>query len=53
MPQSDTLEMQLDQTQRTALTSATQVAISLEPIGGSPIGAPTGPVLYVAALSAG
>jgi anti-sigma-K factor RskA len=53
MPQSDKLELQLDPTQRTALASATQVAISLEPVGGSPTGAPTGPVLYVATLSAG
>jgi anti-sigma-K factor RskA len=53
MPQSAKLELQLDPTQRTALASATQVAISLEPVGGSPTGAPTGPVLYVATLSAG
>lgn len=53
MPHSDELELRLNPTQRAALTSATQVAISLEPAGGSPTGAPTGPVLYVATLVAG
>lgn len=32
------------------LERATGVAVSLEPAGGSPTGAPTGPVLYVAEL---
>jgi anti-sigma-K factor RskA len=36
--------------QRAALAEATKVAVSLEPEGGSPTGAPTGPVLYVAEL---
>jgi anti-sigma-K factor RskA len=30
------------------LSRSRQIAISLEPPGGSPTGAPTGPVLYVA-----
>jgi anti-sigma-K factor RskA len=38
----------LDPEQRAALASATKVAVSLEPPGGSMTGAPTGPVLYVA-----
>ena len=32
---------------RDALRGATGLAVSLEPVGGSPTGAPTGPVLYV------
>lgn len=53
MPQSGKLALQLNRTQRLALASAKQVAISLEPQGGSPTGAPTGPVLYVAAIVPG
>jgi anti-sigma-K factor RskA len=37
--------------QRAALAGSRQVAVSLEPAGGSPTGAPTGPVLLVAPLS--
>ena len=37
--------------QRAALAGAKQIAVSLEPEGGSPTGAPTGPVLLVAPLS--
>jgi anti-sigma-K factor RskA len=37
----------LNDTQRLALSRSRQVAISLEPLGGSPTGAPTGPVLFV------
>ena len=33
-----------------ALTNAGRLAISLEPIGGSPTGQPTGPVVYVTSL---
>lgn len=36
--------------QRAALVGAKQLAVSLEPSGGSPTGLPTGPVLHVAAL---
>ena len=53
MPQSGTLEVQLSPAQRAALASAKQIAISLEPPGGSRTGAPTGPVLYVATLVSG
>jgi anti-sigma-K factor RskA len=50
LPDAGQLERTLTIAQRTALASATQVAVSLEPTGGSPTGAPTGPVLFVAAL---
>ena len=33
------------------LAGAKQLAVSLEPSGGSPTGLPTGPVLHVAALA--
>ena len=42
----------LDATQLAALAASKQVAVSLEPPGGSPTGAPTGPVLYVGAIAA-
>jgi anti-sigma-K factor RskA len=38
--------------QRAALDGAKQLAVSLEPVGGSPTGLPTGPVLHVAPLQA-
>jgi anti-sigma-K factor RskA len=41
----------LNATQRAALSGAKQIAVSLEPTGGSPTGAPTGPVLHVAPLA--
>jgi anti-sigma-K factor RskA len=50
LPGAGPLERILSAAQRAALASAAQVAVSLEPPGGSPTGAPTGPVLYVAAL---
>jgi anti-sigma-K factor RskA len=37
--------------QQAALAGAKQIAVSLEPEGGSPTGAPTGPVLLVAPLT--
>lgn len=36
--------------QRQALANAAQVAVSVEPAGGSPTGQPTGPVVFVAPL---
>jgi anti-sigma-K factor RskA len=48
MPQVGTDALQLNDVQRAAIAAARQVAISLEPVGGSPTGAPTGPVLFVA-----
>jgi anti-sigma-K factor RskA len=50
LPDAGQLERVLTPAQRAALASAAQVAVSLEPPGGSPTGAPTGPVLFVAAL---
>ncbi len=51
MPQSGEGALRLNEGQRAALAASRQVAISLEPIGGSPTGAPTGPVLFIAAVS--
>jgi len=42
----------LSAAQRAALAGATTLAVSLEPTGGSPTGAPTGPVLLTAPLAA-
>jgi anti-sigma-K factor RskA len=42
----------LNPAQRAALGGARQVAVSVEPVGGSPTGLPTGPVLHVAPLQA-
>jgi anti-sigma-K factor RskA len=53
MPESGEAERELSAAQRTALSSASKVAVSLEPVGGSTTGAPTGPVLYVAVLRRG
>ncbi len=51
MPASGRLRLALDERQRAALGLAANVAVSEEPLGGSPTGAPTGPVLYVAAIA--
>ena len=40
----------LDDRQRAALKAAANIAVSDEPAGGSPTGAPTGDVLYIAAI---
>ena len=50
MPQAGKRALQLNAAQRLALAGADKVAISLEPVGGSPTGAPTGPVLFVASI---
>ncbi len=42
----------LNPAQRSALHGAKQLAVTLEPAGGSPTGLPTGPVLHVAPLQA-
>lgn len=52
MPKSGRDTLQLNDAQRLALSRSRQVAISLEPPGGSPTGAPTGPVLFVADIVA-
>ena len=48
MPRGGRGTLQLNDVQRLALSRSLKVAVSLEPPGGSPTGAPTGPVLYVA-----
>ena len=48
LPRSGSVERALSAVQRAALLSSNQVAVSLEPAGGSPTGSPTGPVLFVA-----
>lgn len=53
MPRSGRGTLQLNDVQRLALSRSLKVAVSLEPPGGSPTGAPTGPVLYVADIVAG
>lgn len=51
MPPSGRTRLALDERQRAALALAANVAVSDEPAGGSPTGAPTGAVLYVAPLA--
>ena len=51
MPASGRLRLVLDERQRAAVGLAANVAVSEEPLGGSPTGAPSGPVLYVAAIA--
>lgn len=43
-------ELRLSTTARQRLASGALLAISLEPVGGSPTGAPTGPVLFTGKL---
>jgi anti-sigma-K factor RskA len=51
LPASGTQHQVLTAGQRAALAGAKQLAVSLEPAGGSPTGLPTGPVIHVAPLS--
>jgi anti-sigma-K factor RskA len=51
MPHTGDHHRVLSASQRAALAGSKQIAVSLEPEGGSPTGAPTGPVLLVAPLS--
>jgi anti-sigma-K factor RskA len=51
MPHTGDHQRVLSPAQRAALASSKQIAVSLEPEGGSPTGAPTGPVLLVAPLA--
>jgi len=51
LPQAGEQRRALTPAQQAALAGAKQIAVSLEPAGGSPTGAPTGPVLLVAPLS--
>ena len=50
MPASGEARLSLDARQRAALEAAANIAVSDEPAGGSPTGAPTGDVLYIAAI---
>lgn len=51
LPKNGKREIELTAAQRTALAGSGKIAVSLEPIGGSPTGAPTGPVLFVAEVT--
>ena len=51
MPHTGDHHRVLTASQRAALASSKQIAVSLEPEGGSPTGAPTGEVLLVAPLA--
>jgi len=51
MPASGRARLGLDERQRRAIALAANVAVSEEPLGGSPTGAPTGPVLFVAPIA--
>ncbi len=48
--QANTFRHSLSEGQRAALAAAGQLAVSVEPIGGSPTGQPTGAVVYVVPL---
>jgi anti-sigma-K factor RskA len=50
MPRQGNLERRLTPAQRALLAAARQVAVSVEPAGGSPTGQPTGPVVIVASV---
>jgi anti-sigma-K factor RskA len=50
MPRQGKLERRLTPAQRALLAAARQVAVSVEPAGGSPTGQPTGPVIIIAAV---
>jgi anti-sigma-K factor RskA len=51
LPRRGDVERVLTPAQRALLLAAFQVAVSLEPVGGSPTGLPTGPVIIVAAVT--
>lgn len=50
MPLMGSRVLPLSAGQRSALARARQLAVSREPLGGSPTGEPTGPVLFVASV---
>lgn len=50
LPSTGTAKIELSADARALLQTSQLVAVSLEPLGGSPTGAPTGPVLFTAAL---
>jgi anti-sigma-K factor RskA len=52
MPESGDATRQLTPDQVAALTNSAKLAITVEPVGGSPTHGPTGPVVFVAPLNA-
>ena len=50
LPRSGEARRVLSAAQRAALAGASQLAVSIEPDGGSPTGLPTGPVVHVVPL---
>lgn len=53
LPQQGSASMSLPVSAAASLTADAKLAVSLEPAGGSPTGAPTGAVLWVAPLTGG
>jgi len=51
LPSRGSAKLPLTEVQRLALSGSAKIAVSLEPVGGSPTGAPTGPVIHVADVS--
>jgi anti-sigma-K factor RskA len=47
LPAAGSAERKLSASQRVALLAAEKVAVSVEPLGGSPTGSPTGPIVIV------
>jgi anti-sigma-K factor RskA len=52
LPAAGSAERTLSERQRTALLAADKVAVSVEPVGGSPTGSPTGPIVILTNLPA-
>jgi anti-sigma-K factor RskA len=52
LPAAGTSSRTLTLMQKRALALSSQVAVSIEPLGGSPSGQPTGTIVYVAPLRA-
>ncbi len=52
LPSTGVARHALSPAQKQALASSTQVAVSIEPVGGSPTGQPTGAIVFVAPLRA-
>ena len=50
LPMKGSMMMPVEEGKMQVLAKASRLAVSLEPKGGSPTGAPTGPVLYQASL---
>ncbi|HEY6823213.1 MAG TPA: anti-sigma factor [Steroidobacteraceae bacterium] len=52
LPAGGHAERKLSEPQRAALLAADKVAVSVEPLGGSPTGSPTGPIVIVTNVAA-